>query len=114
MTGIMQGDAGLDPHCSARRERRLPRRLSLPASGAALRRAAWLARSAASNLDQNEARLRRSISSLRGTAKALERNRPGPLPEKKLLAPLDALRAIRSSYEGASARRVSRPRGSST
>jgi hexosaminidase len=62
-------------------------------------RGLWLARSAPSNLDRNEARLRKSTSSLRRAARALERNRPAPAPAPQKLSPMRALRAIRTSYE---------------
>ena len=59
----------------------------------------WLARSAVSNLDRTERRLRRSVRSLRAAARSLERNRPAPPPDLRELKPMDVLRAIRSSYE---------------
>jgi len=62
-------------------------------------RALWLARSAVSNLDRNLRRLGKSVRSLRAAARALERNRPSPPPEAARLSVMDALRAVRSSYE---------------
>jgi len=90
---------GLD----ARGRKRLAGRLSKLADeqaglGRRLRKL-WLARSAVSNFDRNQRRLRKSLDSLRAAARALEQNRPSPPPEPRSLSPIDALRAIHASYE---------------
>ena len=111
LLAVQKATAGLDyldwrghpESWKARERRRLAKTLAgladrQTALGRTLRRL-WLARSAVSNLDRNEARLRKSTSSLRRGAKALERNRPTPPPQRRRLSPIDALRAIRASYE---------------
>jgi hexosaminidase len=59
----------------------------------------WLARSLPSNLDRNERRLRKSVSSLRRAARALEQNRPTEAPEPRDLSPRRVFEAVRASYE---------------
>jgi hypothetical protein len=127
LVAVRKAQAGLD-HLEWRRRperfkavdrRRLARTLdALAEQQAALGRTfrrLWLARSAVSNLDRTEQRLGRSVASLRSAARALGRNRPLPPPETKPLSPMDALRAIRTSYEAEPARGgTRRPRGSST
>ena len=87
----------------ARERKRLARVLAKLADeqallGRTLRRL-WLARSAISNLERNERRLGKSVRSLRRAARALEQNRPSPPPEIRRLSVVDALQAIRTSYE---------------
>jgi hypothetical protein len=77
----------------------------------------WRARSFQSNLDRNEARLSRSVKSLRRAARSLQRNRPTPAPEPRELNPRDVMHAVRDSYENPQRELrypASRPRGSST
>ncbi|MEE2673835.1 MAG: glycoside hydrolase family 20 zincin-like fold domain-containing protein [Myxococcota bacterium] len=87
----------------SRERKRLARTLSQLADeqavlGRTLRRL-WLARSAVSNLDRNERRLRKSVTSLRRAARALEQNRPTAPPEARRLSVVESLQAIRDSYE---------------
>lgn len=111
LLAVRKAAAGLD-HLDWRRNPRAwraPERRSLARTLAGLAdeqqalgrrlRGLWLARSAVSNLDRNERRLRKSARSLRAAARALERNRPLPPPSPRKLSPLDALHAIRASYE---------------
>ncbi len=58
----------------------------------------WRLRSARSNFDVNERRIRRSIAGLRAAAGSLERNRSGgPLPESPGFAPTTVLRLLREA-----------------
>jgi len=86
---------------SAPERRRLARSLcsladEQSALGRRLRRL-WLARSAISNLEHTQLRLRRSVRSLRRAARALERNRPPPPPAREPITRKGVLEAVRRS-----------------
>ena len=104
LTGLDYLDWRRQPdRLGARERKRLAQTLAKLADeqallGRTLRRL-WLARSAISNLDRNERRLRKSVRSLRRAARALEQNRPSAPPEPRHLSVMDALQAIRASYE---------------
>ncbi|MFP6624457.1 MAG: hypothetical protein VCC20_13330, partial [Myxococcota bacterium] len=104
LTGLDYLDWRRQPdRLGARERKRLAQTLAKLADeqallGRTLRRL-WLTRSAISNLDRNERRLRKSVRSLRRAARALEQNRPSAPPEPRRLSVIDALQAIRASYE---------------
>ena len=91
-----------DPAClSAGERRKLARRIDALAKeqsalGRRLRRL-WLARSAISNFDVNDRRLKRSVAGLRRAARALERGVAPPPPKEEEITGKGAIEAVRRS-----------------